>query len=423
MIALLRQRNFGLLWWGGLISFIGDWVLFVSLPLYILDLTGSVVAMGLLFVINIIPMLAFSSLGGVFVDRWDRKRILVVTNLLLVPLYLLLLFFDTASMVWVVYVVGFLGNTVRQLLNPAENALLPRLVGEENLATANALNSLNNNLARLIGPAVGGVIFATFGFRLSVVIDVFTFLAAAILISLISAPASLTRAEHHPSTEHTEHTSALKKFQAEWLEGLKIIKGNRVLISMIALLGINNVVDGFVTVLFAVYVERALGGGAPELGALLTSQALGGLIGGIFIGRITRRFASWQLVGAGFVLLGVLDFLTFGIPVLPLNMFFLVIVGIPIVGLDVGAMTLFQTITEDRYRGRIFGIYGTTAGVLMLLGRGLATIVGGQVDIVMLLAGMSLLYIPTGLLAFRLLRTPANAPAQSLAEEPVRMSA
>ena len=140
MLTLLRQRNFGLLWCGGLISFIGDWVLFVSLPLYILERTGSVVAMGTLFIVNILPGLFLGSVAGVFVDRWDRRHILVATNLMLVPLYSLLLLFTTPDMVWIVYIVGFTGNLIRQLLNPAEMALLPRLVGETDLVTANSLD-------------------------------------------------------------------------------------------------------------------------------------------------------------------------------------------------------------------------------------------------------------------------------------------
>ncbi len=410
MINLLRQRNFGLLWWGGLISFIGDWVLFVSLPLYILNLTGSVVAMGLLFIVNILPGLFLGSVAGVFVDRWDRRRILVITNLMLVPLYSLLLLFDTPSMVWIVYLVGFGGNLIRQLLNPAEMSLLPRLVGETDLVSANSLNSLNNNLARLLGPAIGGVVFATLGFQVSVLIDVVTFFVAALMIAAISAPASLTRAEPHPSTG--EAMSAGKKMRTEWLEGLRIIRNSRVLSGLFILLGINNVIDGLVTVLLAVYVVQALGGGSPELGWLLTAQAAGGLLGSVFVVRISRRFPSWKIIGMGLILLGLFDFLIFGIPVLLLNIALLVLVGLPVMALDVTAITLFQTVTEDRFRGRVFGIYGTTSGVLLLVGRGIATLIGGQVDVSILMAAVSLIYIPAGFLAFRLLREREPAPSE-----------
>ncbi len=92
MLALLRQRNFGLLWWGGLISFIGDWVLFVTLPLYVYNMTDSVLAMGSMFFVGRLPSILLGSLAGVYVDRWDRKWTLVISSLLLGPLLLLLLF-------------------------------------------------------------------------------------------------------------------------------------------------------------------------------------------------------------------------------------------------------------------------------------------------------------------------------------------
>lgn len=405
MIALLRQRNFGLLWFGGLISFIGDWVLFVSLPLYILDLTKSVVAMGVLFLVNIIPSLFLGSVAGVFVDRWDRKRILVICNLLLAPLYALLLLFNTPDMVWVVYLVGFMGNLVRQLLNPAEMALLPKLVGEADLVTANSLTSLNNNLARLVGPALGGVAFATLGFHASVMIDVATFVAAGLMIAAITAPASITRVEHQP---HEEGVTAGKKMKADWLAGIQLIRGSRILIGLFALVGVINIVDGLVTVLLAPYVKNDLGGGAPELGWLMTAQAVGGLLGSVFVARYIRKVPAWLTIGLGFILFGALSFLIFAFPVFLSNALLLVAVGVPLMAMEVSAMTLFQTTTEDQYRGRIFGVLGTISGLLLLIGRGIATVVGGQVDVSVLLAAVSLLYIPTGLIAFRLLREPAK---------------
>jgi len=311
-------------------------------------------------------------------------------------------------MVWVVYLVGFMGNLIRQLLNPAEMALLPRLVGEADLVTANSLTSLNNNLARLIGPALGGVAFATLGFHASVLIDVATFVAAGLMIAAISAPSSITRAQPQP---REEGVSAGTKMKADWLEGIHIIWNSRILMGLFALVGVLNIVDGLVTVLLAPYVKGNLGGGAPELGWLMTAQAVGGLLGSIFVARYTRKVPAWITIGLGFILFGALDFLIFAFPLFLSNALLLVVVGVPLMAMEVSAMTLFQTTTEDQYRGRVFGILGTMSGLLLLIGRGIATLIGGQVDVSMLLAAVSLLYIPTGLIAFRLLREPAETKA------------
>jgi MFS family permease len=412
MLQLLKQRNFGLLWTGGLISFIGDWILFVSLPLYILELTDSVLAMGIGFLVNLLPMLFLGSVGGVFADRWDRRKMLIWSNLALAPLYSLLLLFDSPGQVWIAYLTMFLGNLIRQLLNPAEHALLPKLVGEDNLVTANALNSLNNNLARLIGPAVGGVVFATLGFRVSVLLDVATFVVAALLIALISAPPDVTHATHEPDEDGQPRRNDLR---AEWLEGIKVVRERPILAGLLIVVAIVNLADGVITVLFAPYARDALGGGSQELGWLLTAQAAGGLVGGALVGRLGKRFASWQLIAYGLVLLGVADVLIFGIPVLWSNIVLLALVGIPIVALDVAAMTLFQRNTEDRLRGRVMGLNFSLVAFSLLIGRGIATFAGDTIGVVTLMVATSALIAIAGLVAFKLLREPDTG---SIAAQP-----
>ncbi len=415
MIAVLRQRNFALLWFGGLISFMGDWVMFAALPLYVLGLTGSVAAMGLYFVFAAIPGIALGSIGGIFVDRWDRKWILVVTNIMLAPVYSLLFFVSTPDTVWITYVVALLANTIRQLLNPAENALLPKLVGESDLITANSLNSLNNNLARLIGPAVGGVVFVWFGFPTSVLLDVLSFLFAATLIALIAAPRSVTRA-----TPHEDEPGSVpqpRNMFREWIEGLNVIRHNRTLSVLLGLATMIWLADGAITVLFPVYVTEALHGTSIELGWLMTAQAIGGLVGSAFIGRVSKKVQAWQLVAWGILFFGVFDLLVFGIPVLLLNLVLLVLIGAPLVGLDVGALTILQTNTPDRFRGRVFGTIGTTTALMLLIGRVIATVLGGNVPVVPILITMCLLVTVTGLLAFRLLRDPNSVKLSEMREE------
>ncbi|MEO5953956.1 MAG: MFS transporter [Chloroflexia bacterium] len=415
MIAVLRQRNFALLWFGGLISFMGDWVMFTALPLYVLAITSSVAAMGLYFVFAAVPGMVLGSIGGIFVDRWDRKWILVVTNILLAPVYSLLFFVHNSETVWITYIVALAANTIRQLLNPAENALLPKLVGESDLVTANSLNSLNNNLARLIGPAVGGLVFAWFGFQTSVLLDVLSFLFAASLIALIAAPRSVTRAEKHEG-EAGAPAPPPNMFR-EWVEGLNVIRHNRTLSVLLGLATMVWLADGAITVLFPVYVTEALHGGSIELGWLMTAQAIGGLIGSALIGRVSKKMQAWQLVAWGILFFGVFDLLTFGIPVLLLNLVFLVLIGAPLVGLDVGALTILQTNTPDRFRGRVFGTIGTTTALMLFIGRIFATFLGGNVPVVPMLVGVCAVLTIVGLLSFRLLHDPNQVKLSEMREE------
>ncbi|MFN2221661.1 MAG: MFS transporter, partial [Candidatus Promineifilaceae bacterium] len=144
MIATLRNRSFFLLWLGGLISMIGNWMLMAALPFYVYQVTGSALATSGLLMAYLAPGMLFGSVAGVFVDRWDRKRILVIGNLIQAMIIPLLLLVEANGWIWLIYVAAFAESTVNQFLGPAENALLPTLVSEEHLVSANSLNVLND---------------------------------------------------------------------------------------------------------------------------------------------------------------------------------------------------------------------------------------------------------------------------------------
>src|SRR5919199_1525059 len=143
MFALLRQRNFSCIWIGGLISLAGDWMLLTALPVYVYQSTGSTLATGAMLAARVVPRILLGSVAGVFVDRWDRRRTLVVANLLLAFGLLPLLAVDAVDRLWIVYLVAFAQATTAQFVLPAEGALLPRLLPESELVPANAMTALS----------------------------------------------------------------------------------------------------------------------------------------------------------------------------------------------------------------------------------------------------------------------------------------
>src|SRR3990170_1785222 len=140
MLAVLRQRDYALLWFGGFISMLGDFVLFVAVPYEIYRMTGSTVAMAGMSLAFLIPNILLGSVAGVYVDRWDRRRLMIVVNLLQALTLLPLLLVGQLGL-WVVYAVLVVESCVSQLFNPARVALMPSLLagGKEELLTANAL--------------------------------------------------------------------------------------------------------------------------------------------------------------------------------------------------------------------------------------------------------------------------------------------
>jgi MFS family permease len=400
MIATLRQRDFALAWLGGLISMMGDWVLYIALPLYVYQLTGSTLATSAMFIAELIPALLFGSVAGVFVDRWDRKRTMVISNLLLAVTLLPLLAVRSADWVWLAYLVGFVQSSISQFFRPAENALLPRLVDEERLLNANSLNALNNNLARLLGPAVGGSVMGLYGISAVVLVDAVSFLAAAGMIALISTSGRIERAGA-ATTEVAQR--AWRKVWREWMEGVTLVRRHRAVALLLGLNGVALLGEGVFSVMFVVWVGDVLGGGSRELGWLMSAQAVGGLLGGVLFGSIADRFSPVRLLGVGSIIFGILDLALFNYPLFVsgiwIGIALIGLVGIPTIGIGAGFTTLLQRAVRDEYRGRVFGIMGTTSALLQLAGTVIAGVLGGVLGPIVLLNIQGGSYVLMGLLA------------------------
>ena len=257
MLKALSQRDFALLWVGGLVSMMGNWVLFIALPFYVYHITGSALATGMMFMISTLPRVLLGPMAGVFADRWDRKRTLVITNLLLSLILLPLLAVRSAEHLWIVYLVAMLEASIAQFVGPAEHALLPRLVGEEHLMPANALNALNNNLAMLIGPPLGGALMERLGLTMVVVVDSGSYVLAALLVALMKhtpqsgADPSSTAG---PPQRATRAANGINVWR-EWRDGLRLVTHDRVIAALFVTTGMVAVGEGIFTVLLLPFLH------------------------------------------------------------------------------------------------------------------------------------------------------------------------
>jgi MFS family permease len=418
MLSTLRQRNFALLWVAGLISITGDWVLFIGLPIYIYQLTQSTLATSAMFVAGVLPRLLFSSIAGVFVDRWDRRRTMVIANLLMGAVLLPLLLVDSVEETWIIYLALFFQSSISQFFGPAENALLPTLVAEEHLISANALNALNNNLARLVGPPIGG--FAAVVFSLSGVaaLDIVSYWLAALLISLIAVHAEPSA----PGEKQRRRTLSVQVsgVLSEWLEGLRLIVREPRLRLLFLIAALPMIGEGVMGTLLVVFVSVMLGGGGIELGWLMSAQAVGGIIGSVLIGSVAKGVPLYRLMGISAVAFGLIDLMIFNYPLFVPSVWpgicLMVLVGIPAVGYGTGLTTMLQTATADQYRGRVFGAFSMIGSLLYLFGTILAGYLGEHLHVVAILNVQGLGYVVAGVLALVLLRrvyTTRYAPTTS----------
>ena len=432
-IAVLRQRDFGLLWWGGLVSLLGNRMLQVAMPITVLALTGSPTAMTAIVAMNVLPALAIGPMCGVLVDRWDRRKVMVWSNVVMAAGLLPLLFVHRAQDLWICAAVTFTNASIAPFASVAENALLPGVVTDAELPVANSLNSLNNNLARLVGPMIGGVAALWLGLGGVAVLDAATFAVAAAMVLLVrgSHRAEAVEATEAAETGEKRPRGMVGRFLGEFADGLRVTVRTRVLLVLCAVLVLGSIGEGVMGSLFAVWTTDVLGGGAKELGWLISAQAVGGIAGGLVGGWFTARWSPKPLLVVGMFLFGLIDLAVFAYPLLPGSLMHgpvpgiigMILVGVPGVVVGASAMTLFQRFSQDSHRGRVFAAIGTLQSAAMLLGTGLAFWLTGPLPIIAVLcvqgvmpllgALVLLFFLPRG--EREEVRTDGPAPANDAA--------
>ncbi len=418
MLAVLRVRNFALLWGAGAVSLLGDWVLLIALPFYVYNRTGSALATGAMFMAQTVPRILLGSVAGVFVDRWDRQRTMVVADLSRAALLLLLLLARSPDWLWIVYPVAALQAAIGQFFLPAQSATVPRLVDEEQLVAANALTSLSMNLTRLVGPALGGALLGLVGLPAVVLLDAASFLISGLLLALIAVPPTAGAADGAGVTPVPPAAAGWATVWREWREGLRLVGRDRLLSALFVVFSTVMIAEGLFAVLLVPFVKEVLGGDAPQLGWLMSAQAVGGLAGGLLIGRLGGRVAPVRLIALSGVLDGLLLLAIVNLRSYAAGLVLIALAGIPVTAFFVGTQSLLMGGVADQYRGRVFGALGTTTAVMTLVGMGLARALGDRAGIVPTLSGAGALYALAGALALVLL-PGAGAEGRAVAgEEP-----
>ncbi len=396
LLQLLRNRNFMLMWWAGLVSWVGNYLLFIAIPVYVYNETGSTLATSFSVIASAVPMIVVGQLAGVLVDRWDYRRTLIFTNAALVGVTLLFLTVLQAPW-WLVVPIAFLQSSVGQFIGPAENALLPTLVDESRLGAANSLNALNNNLARLVGPALGGLLIASVGFGGVVIANALTYLLAALLVLGVRAP-QIERGQ-------TVIKGLFQRLVSEWRTGLGAVRRNRTLVLSFSVVALTGLGEGTISALMVPFVEVMLGGGGLELGLIMSAQAVGGIAAGLLLTNFADRIPMLRLLRWGALLSGITVGLLLNYPlVYPAfwpSLILIAVAGLPFAMFSTAQMTLLQTEAEPQMRGRVFSAYFAVFGAAQLIGMLGSGVFGDRVGVMLintqtvgyLLAGMIVLSV------------------------------
>ncbi|MFF2053336.1 MFS transporter [Leifsonia sp. NPDC058194] len=400
----LFRRDYALVWTAGLVSDTGDWLLMIALPLFAFAATGSALGASTVFLVELVPMLLLGTFIGVFVDRWDRRRTIIVTSLLQ-AVALLPLLAATADKMWIVYTVAGVEAVLGAVINPARQALVPSLVEPDQLARGNALIAVSDSIARLVGSPLGGLAFAAGGLPGVVIADAATFLVTAGLVTFMRRqpdPASLDGDAPAVDVE--------RRLLREWTEGLVLIARSGTLRTIAAITALGSVSQGLFLVLFIVYVTQDLGAGDAGVGLLRGVQAIGGVLGGLLSGMLVRRLSPRLLVGGGYLVFGLLSLITWNLaPVttaLGVYAGLFIAMGIPAVATATGEITLVQTGTPPNALGRVIAAMTTVAGAAQGVGLLAGGLLAERFDVVAILDGQAALYLLCGVIAVLALRPP-----------------
>lgn len=413
---VIGQRDLRLLLSAGLISMTGDWVLRIGLAYYIYALTGSTLASALMLLASFVPQIALSSLAGVFVDRWDSKRTMIVSNLLLAAGLLPLLAVRRPDQVWIIYLIMAWEGCVQQFFSPAQQSLLPALVDDRHLVTANALSGQTSDVARLAGSAMGGIVAATGGITALALADIASFLLAAALIARITPVRRNVRAD----ASRRSLNRRLAQLRTEWADGLRLSAHQRVLRVVLTFLLITCVGEGIMSTLFAPFVRSVLHGSVRDYGLIVAAQAIGGIAGGLIAASIGHRVRASRMFGWGAMAFGAIDLVMFTYPLAWVAVWpaavCMIVVGLPGALTIAGVMTLVQRDAGESHRGRVFGALGAVEGVAVVAGTIAAGFLGQTIGIIPVLATQACGYLAGGVLVLVALRH--EVPASQLPGSP-----
>lgn len=344
-LALLRNRNFALLWSGQSVSLLGDKAHQIALPVLVFQLTESPLQVGLIFAAVGLPWLLLGSVAGALVDRWDRRRTMATADLLRAGLVALV---PAAAGVDIslVYALAFLISTISVFFIPARLASIPDIVDPDRLLAANSLFQISDALVDVIGLLLAAVLVATLGVVAPFYLDAISFAVSGGFILAMS---------FSPSSREWEPLG-LRRLWEELIEGFRFVASNTYLAANTFLFTLGPLASGATTAMTAVYAIEVLQAGAPGFALMEASMSLGFVAGGLAIGRFAARYQKGPIILAGFAL--------FGITLLGIGLTDRLVIALMLVAVNgianmlfyIPSVTLVQEVTPADLRGRAFGL-------------------------------------------------------------------
>jgi predicted MFS family arabinose efflux permease len=360
-----QYRDFRIMWIGACTSSIGTWMQKLAQSWLVYDLSGSAFYLGVDAFLGEIPIILFSLIGGAFADRTSRRKLLIASQVIQMSCAFLLavLVFFGLRQIWPILVLSFVVGLAQSFGGPAYSALIPTLVDAKDLPNAIALNSIQFNLARVIGPVLGGLALKQLGATWCFGLNGVSYIAVIITLSMIHT-------RFTPSRQTQSVIASIK-------QGFGFIWHREAMVALM-FLAFSMTVVGFPMIAFLpVFAREVFQGGPEAYTALLSSSGLGSVAGALIVAGLGR---SKKLGKAALIML-----LAFGVtmtsfalsPEIVWSCVFLFLSGAAMIAVFAMVTSLVQLITADEMRGRVMSVYNVAFRGGMPIG---SIMIGGVIE-------------------------------------------
>jgi MFS family permease len=298
---LWRNKNFLLIWGGSIISSFGMQMYIIAIPLLIYEISKSALAMSMMRAIEFFPNIIIGMIAGVFVDRFNRKRIMAWTSFIQVVSMtgIILLLYIKHIEIWHLYILGFIISSAGYTFGNAHHSVLPQIVTKEQLTSANAKMSFVSTLIQMIGPGLAGAFLLVFSYTSTLMVYMICLFINFICVQFFYLPQS--------QKEVKKNNSILRDMK----EGIDELFHNKILLTPTLTILFVNFAASLVVGVLVFFAKDQLGSTSSEVGLIYTISAVGGLLGASLISKIRKRFGRgniytfcllFDVIGMGFLI-------------------------------------------------------------------------------------------------------------------------
>jgi len=393
-LRAFRHRNYRLYYAGLLTSLVGTWMQQVAQGWLVLRLTGDPLALGLVAAAQFTPVLVLGLFGGLLADAFPKRRSLLILQCLMAGHAITLTILVASGLVeaWMIVVMAFLLGCLGAAEMPIRQSFAIEMVGREDIGNAIALNSAMFNGARIVGPAIAGILIGIFGEAVAFAINATTF--AAVVGALLAM-----REEELLTPPGLVRPRSVRAVASTLAEGLAYVRRTPLVLLAVVVVGTVSTFGMNFSVVFPAFAKDVLGVGPEGFGFLMAAAGVGSLTSALWLAN--RGRPDPRVIVAGALVLGLAEIILAAVRLLPLAMILAFFVGAGAIGMAATGNTTIQVAVPDALRGRVISVYTTVfagstpigglaiGSIASAFGVPLATAVGGAVSILVGLAGIA----------------------------------